>query len=311
MASREPTAAEPDAPRQRPQRGVSDSRHSTVTAAQQLARLRDDKLLRQALRSAALLPLPPDADAASNVNDSSGQAATASAASVPQATSSRSSQPHAESSATAWASAQSTSDTYRDARSAVDSGSDSAEDEQTSALTPLRPDQQEAARAAGLTACAPTQSHSTLPPPPEACEHDDKEWSPSAGAAVPLELGPLRQLQRISKGGSRPTAAAPGAQQSSHSGLTSFPLEDSSDDDWQAAASRGVSAAEARKPLRRLQKAGAMAQGGRAQASAKPASDDAADALENAMAGLAVSFASPDANCFPKCSHGLHLGYKT
>jgi len=292
MASREPTPAEADAPRQRSQRGISDSRHSTVAAAQQLARRREEKLLRQALRSAALLPLPPDADPASDVNDSAAQAATASA-SDPQALSWHSSQVRAESSATAWASAQSTSETYRDARSAVDSGSDSAEDEQTSALTPLRPDQQETARAAGLTACAPAESGSTLPAPPAACKHDDEEWSPTAAAAVPLVSGPPRQLQRISKGSSRPTAAAPGAPHSSRPGLESFPLEDSSDDDWQAPASAGLGVAETRKPLRRLQKAGTGAQGGRAQASGKPASDDAADALENAMAGLAVSADQP------------------
>ena len=307
MASREPTTAEPDAPRQRPQRSISDSRHSTANAAQQLARLREEKLLRQALRSAALLPLPPDADAARDVNDSIRQAATATAASVPQATSP---QLRAESSATAWASAQSTLETYRDARSAVDSGSDSAEDEQTSALTPLRPDQQEAVRAAGLTACAPAQSHAILPAPTEACRHDDEEWSPSAGAAVPLAAGPPRQLQRISKGGSRPTAAAPGAPQSSHPGLKSFPLEDSSDDDWQAAVSAGLGVAETRKPLRRLQKAGTVAQGGTAQAIVKPASDDAADALENAMAGLAVSADLDDADSLLRAlrEHGLHLG---
>ena len=291
MASRELPAAEPDGTRHRSQRSISDSRQTVVTAAQQLARLREDKLLRQALRSAALLPLPPDADPASSDNDSSAAAATAAAASVPQG----SCQVREESSATAWASAQSTSETYRDAKSADDSVSDSAEDEQTSALTPLRPDQQEAAQAAGLTACAPSDTQATLPAPAEAWEHDDTEWSPSAGAAVPLVAGPPRQLQRISKGSSRPTADAPGAGQSSHAGLKALLLEDSSDDDWQAAASAGLSAAQTRQPLRRLHQAGIDALGSRAHASGKPASDDAADALENAMAGLAVRADQPDA----------------
>ena len=287
MASREPVGVEPDATRLRPQRSTSDSRQSVVTAAQQLARLRSEKLHRQALRSAALLPLPPDSDAASDVNGSSAEAVTASAASVPQSVSSHF-RLGAESTATAWASAQSRSETYSDARSGFDSGTDSAEDEQTSALTPLQPDQQEAARAAGLASCAPAQIYSTLTAPAEVCEHDEEEWSPSTGPVLLQVAGPPRHLQRISKGTSRPPSAAPGATQSSHAGSRALLLKDSSDDDWQAAASAGLSIAEARRPLRRLQKAGAAAQGSKPHSISRPANDNAADALENAMAGLAV-----------------------
>ena len=271
--------------RRRPQRGISDSRRAVEGAAQQLARLRDEMLRKQALRRAAELPLPSEAEAA---RDSSGNAA---AAPVPRCLSSRSSVLRDESSASAWVSARSASEAYRDARSSVDSGPDSDEDEQTSALTPLRPDEQEeesAARTAGLTSCASAACAPSGPASAERCDFDENEWSPGAGPAKPLDAGPPRQLQRINKGSGRPVSAAPVAEQSSHRGVQVINLEDSSDDDWQATANVAACAEDARKPLQRLQKAGIRAQHRQPDDVGEPASNSVADALEDAMASLTV-----------------------
>ena len=284
MADREPSPAELDAQR-RPQRGISNSRRVVESAAQQLASLPDEKPRRQALRLAAQLPLPSEDDAARDVKGHS-EIATG-----PQSLSVHSSVPRDESSATAWASARSTSEVYRDAKSTVDSASDSDDDEQTSALTPLRPDQQEAARAAGLTAGAPVAGGG-LPFVPTADQCNHEEWSPSSAAAAPVNVDPPRQLQRISRGSARPLATAPVAEQSGRTNENAICLDDSSDDDWQAAGS-GICASETRKPLQRLHKAGTRAQRSEADVSDRPARSDAADALGNAMASLTVHRADP------------------
>ena len=285
MVSQDPLLAEPDAPR-RQQRSISDSRKLVENAAQQLARLRQEKLLRQALLSAAELPLPPEAGAAREIDGKSDAIA------AQQSLTSRSSEPREESSATAWASARSTSQPYRDARSIADGGSGSDDDEQTSALTPLRPDQQEAARAAGLSACAPPASERASVTAAEDCDLDENEWSPGAGLVAPLDADPPRQLKRITKGNACRVATAP--EQGYQTGTEAIALEDSSDDDWQAAVSNGISVSEPRKPLRRLQKAGSRAHASKVTAAEELVDldladgDDVAEALGAAMANLTV-----------------------
>ena len=279
-------ASEPDG-RRRPHRGITENRKLIETASQELARLRAEKLRRQALLAAAEMPLPPDPNAAHALDARTGPRSHP----VASVASSQGSAQCEESSATAWVSARSSSGAYRDASSNVDGGSDSDADEQTSALTPLRTDQHEAARAVEPPPCGRSAETVLQASLPDNAMADEKEWSPGDDAVAPPRRSQPRHLQRISKGGRHTIQTPARPTDAGQTGPLVVSLEDSSDDDWAIAASASGAAEDSKKPLLRLRKAGgsgAQPDKMAPRTGGQPPVEDDADALGDAMSSLTV-----------------------